>query len=40
MNGTKNPMSVKNPLHVNTMKDGDANMEKSNIVVNVCMADL
>lgn len=40
MNGTKNPMSVKNPLHVKTKKDGEASMEKSNIVIRVCMADL
>jgi len=40
MNGTKNPNIVKKPLHVNTKKDGEARMEKSNIVMSVCMADL
>lgn len=38
--GTKNPIIVKNPLHVKTKKDGDDRIEKSNIVVRVCIADL
>lgn len=40
INGTKNPINVKKPLHVKSKKDGDDRIEKSNIVVRVCMADL
>lgn len=40
MNGTKKPINVKKPLHVSTTNDGDNRIEKSNIVVRVCIADL